>query len=148
MFFSNFSGRSYLCSYPAGVRQLLRVLLQLDDETDRITKEHLLGCLQKLSLRRSLQTIMIEGKIHPEEQHYLKSPVFCHKVDVSQTFNSLLQIVLTGDMVAWLVRILLDFQSLSDYMLEYAIALLMNLCLRSSGKRKCAEISEDALNVC
>lgn len=51
-------------------------------------------------------------------------------------------------MITWLVKILLDFQSLSDYMLEYAIALLMNLCLRSTGKRKCAEIAEDALRVC
>lgn len=105
-------GRTYLNGYPNGVRQLLSVLIWLEDEADRMTKEHLLGCLQKLSLRRSLQTIMIEG-----------------------------------DMIAWLVKILSDFESLSDYMLEYAIALLMNLCLRSTGKRKCGEISEDALKV-
>nr|XP_039262549.1 lisH domain-containing protein ARMC9-like [Styela clava] len=105
-------GRSYLCSFPMGVRQLLSVLTRLDDETDRLCKEHLLGCLQKLSLRRSLQTVMIEG-----------------------------------DLIAWLVTTLSGFETLSDYMLEYAIALLMNLCLRSSGKRKCGDLAEDVLRV-
>jgi LisH domain-containing protein ARMC9 len=32
-------------------------------------------------------------------------------------------------------------------LIEYAVALLMNLCLRSNGRRQCAEIAEQALNV-
>jgi hypothetical protein len=32
-------------------------------------------------------------------------------------------------------------------LLEYGVALLMNLCLRSSGRKKCAEIAEQAVTV-
>lgn len=34
----------------------------------------------------------------------------------------------------WLVSVLEDNDSLSDYTLEYSVALLMNLCLRTQGK--------------
>ena len=37
------------------------------------------------------------------------------------------------DVVAWLVAELEDNDALSDYTLEYSVALLMNLCLRSAG---------------
>ena len=36
--------------------------------------------------------------------------------------------------IEWLLEILEDPDSLSDYGLEYTVALLMNLCLRTSGK--------------
>lgn len=36
---------------------------------------------------------------------------------------------------------------LSSICLEYAVALLMNLCLRTQGRRKCAEIADQAINV-
>ena len=35
--------------------------------------------------------------------------------------------------IKWLVTILEDNDALSDYTLEYSVALLMNLCLRSAG---------------
>ena len=35
--------------------------------------------------------------------------------------------------MAWLVAELEDNDALSDYTLEYSVALLMNLCLRSAG---------------
>ncbi len=38
------------------------------------------------------------------------------------------------DIIAWLVMVLEDNDSLSDYTLEYSVALLMNLCLRSLGE--------------
>lgn len=31
--------------------------------------------------------------------------------------------------------------------LEYGVALLMNLCLRTNGRKKCAEIAEQAITV-
>ena len=34
----------------------------------------------------------------------------------------------------WLVTVLEDNDSLSDYTLEYSVALLMNLCLRTAGE--------------
>lgn len=37
-------------------------------------------------------------------------------------------------MVEWLVNLLEDTDSLSDYTLEYSVALLMNLCLRVDGR--------------
>ena len=36
--------------------------------------------------------------------------------------------------ISWLVSVLEDNDSLSDYTLEYSIALLMNLCLRTAGE--------------
>jgi hypothetical protein len=36
-------------------------------------------------------------------------------------------------LIFWLIDILKDPDCLSDYTLEYAVALLMNLCLRSAG---------------
>ena len=41
------------------------------------------------------------------------------------------------DMIAWISNTLQNEQNLSDYSIEYATALLMNLSLRSSGKDKC-----------
>ena len=36
--------------------------------------------------------------------------------------------------IEWLLSILQDQDSLSEYSLHYAAALMMNLCLRSSGR--------------
>ncbi|XP_067254605.1 lisH domain-containing protein ARMC9 isoform X4 [Chanodichthys erythropterus] len=50
-------------------------------------------------------------------------------------------------LIGWLVKELHDSDCLSDYTLEYAISLLMNLCLRTQGKKKCAEEAKHALKV-
>ncbi|KAA0712488.1 LisH domain-containing protein ARMC9 [Triplophysa tibetana] len=50
-------------------------------------------------------------------------------------------------LIGWLVKELHDSDCLSDYTLEYAISLLMNLCLRTQGKKKCAEEAEQVLKV-
>ncbi|XP_071840885.1 lisH domain-containing protein ARMC9-like isoform X3 [Apostichopus japonicus] len=93
-------GRAYLGSYPELVQALQKTLTS--DERDPITRENALGTLQKLSLKRHLQTCMIESGI-----------------------------------ISWLVQILEDSDALSDYTLEYSVALLMNLCLRTQGKKTC-----------
>ena len=36
--------------------------------------------------------------------------------------------------VDWLIKVLEEPEVLTDYSLEYSVALLMNLCLRSAGK--------------
>lgn len=42
------------------------------------------------------------------------------------------------DVIRWIVETLRDeMDTLSDYTLEYATALLMNLSLRAQGKDKC-----------
>ncbi|KAK2175425.1 hypothetical protein NP493_733g00009 [Ridgeia piscesae] len=103
-------GRTYLAQNPHLMRSLMDNLRA--DDRDSLTRENVLGCLQKLSLRRALQSLMIEEGI-----------------------------------IGWLVSVLEDNDSLSDYTLEYSIALLMNLCLRSTGKRKCTELSQLLLKV-
>jgi len=45
--------------------------------------------------------------------------------------------MIEGDLIRWLSQLLSDHDNLSDYTLEYSVALLMNLCLRSAGKRRC-----------
>uniref|UniRef100_H2YYH6 LisH domain-containing protein ARMC9 n=1 Tax=Ciona savignyi TaxID=51511 RepID=H2YYH6_CIOSA len=107
-------GRAYLCLNPESVGELQKYLWKgAGGNTDPIFEEHLLGCLQKLSLRRLLQSVMIKG-----------------------------------DLIQWLVGTLGERSlGLSDYMLEYAVALLMNLCLRKSGKVKCAENAGQVLKV-
>lgn len=44
-------------------------------------------------------------------------------------------VMIDGDLIQWLSQLLMDHDNLSDYTLEYSVALLMNLCLRSAGKR-------------
>ena len=52
------------------------------------------------------------------------------------------------DMIKWISQILKkETEQLSDYSIEYATALLMNLSLRSSGKDKCEEPAIELLQV-
>ncbi|XP_013396944.1 lisH domain-containing protein ARMC9 isoform X2 [Lingula anatina] len=103
-------GRTYLSTSSSLLGHMIETLRS--EEKDSITRENVLGALQKLSLRRQLQSVMID--------------------------EGLLQ---------WLVQVLEDNDSLSDYTLEYSIALLMNLCLRTAGKKKCAEAPHRTLQV-
>ncbi|XP_043348115.1 lisH domain-containing protein ARMC9 isoform X7 [Dermochelys coriacea] len=103
-------GRLYLSQNP----KLLRVLeerLKAEDK-DSLTRQNVLGALQKFSLRRALQSAMINDGL-----------------------------------IFWLVDVLKDTDCLSDYTLEYSVALLMNLCLRSSGKKMCVKVANHVLKV-
>ena len=52
------------------------------------------------------------------------------------------------DMIKWISTILKEEgDQLSDYSIEYATALLMNLSLRSSGKDKCEDPEIELLKV-
>uniref|UniRef100_A0A672YRJ7 LisH domain-containing protein ARMC9 n=1 Tax=Sphaeramia orbicularis TaxID=375764 RepID=A0A672YRJ7_9TELE len=55
--------------------------------------------------------------------------------------------MIADDLIGWLMDELHDSDCLSDYTLEYSAALLMNLCLRTKGKRKCAENAKHVLKV-
>ncbi|XP_074524604.1 lisH domain-containing protein ARMC9 isoform X2 [Halichoeres trimaculatus] len=55
--------------------------------------------------------------------------------------------MIADDLISWLVDELQDSDCLSDYTLEYSAALLMNLCLRTKGKRKCAQNPKHVLKV-
>lgn len=104
------AGRGYLSTNPDLLPALMDILR--GEEKDHIAQEMVLGALQKLSLRRQLQTAMIERGV-----------------------------------IEWLVSVLEDNDSLSDYTLEYSVALLMNLCLRTAGKKKCISNSQQTLKV-
>uniref|UniRef100_A0A8C6Q6N5 LisH domain-containing protein ARMC9 n=1 Tax=Nothobranchius furzeri TaxID=105023 RepID=A0A8C6Q6N5_NOTFU len=103
-------GRAYLSQIPKLLKVLTEALKTEDKES--LTRKNVLVALQKLSLRRSQQTAMIDDGL-----------------------------------IGWLVDELQDPDCLSDYTLEYSTALLMNLCLRTKGKRKCAEIAKHVLKV-
>ncbi|XP_072897298.1 lisH domain-containing protein ARMC9 isoform X6 [Hemitrygon akajei] len=103
-------GRTYLAQNMV-LLKILEKTLETEEE-DSITRENVLGALQKLSLRRKLQSAMIRD-----------------------------------DIIFWLTRVLEDSDSLSDYTLEYSVALFMNLCLRTQGKRKCVEDGKRVLKV-
>ena len=50
------------------------------------------------------------------------------------SFSRRLQSLMIDEgIIEWLVTLLEDNDSMSDYTLEYSTALLMNLCLRTSG---------------
>ncbi|XP_059197559.1 lisH domain-containing protein ARMC9 [Centropristis striata] len=55
--------------------------------------------------------------------------------------------MIADGLIGWLVDELQDSDCLSDYSLEYSAALLMNLCLRTKGKRKCADNAKHVLKV-
>ncbi|XP_048357986.1 lisH domain-containing protein ARMC9 isoform X2 [Sphaerodactylus townsendi] len=109
-FASLVEGRLYLSQNPR-LLQLLEERLKAEDK-DSLTRENVLGALQKLSLRRALQSAMIKHEL-----------------------------------ILWLVEALKDTDCMSDYTLAYSVALLMNLCLRSSGKKTCAKIANEVLRV-
>ncbi|XP_041095701.1 lisH domain-containing protein ARMC9-like [Polyodon spathula] len=103
-------GRMYLSQSPMLLTVLENTLKA--EEKESLSRENVLGAMQKLSLRRSLPSVMIRGEI-----------------------------------ILWLVNLLEDADCLSDYTLEYSVALLMNLCLRTAGKKKCAEHAAHVLKV-
>ena len=104
-------GRSYLLQKPDLVEVLVNMLHQEQGDTN--LRQCALGTLQKFSLRRRPQTIMIQL-----------------------------------DMIKWISHVLQnETEQLSDYSIEYATALLMNLSLRSSGKDKCEDPEIELLKV-
>ncbi|XP_071998549.1 lisH domain-containing protein ARMC9 isoform X1 [Engystomops pustulosus] len=103
-------GRIYLGHNPHLLRSLEDTLK--GEDKDSVTRENVLGCLQKLSLRRPMQSAMIKDGL-----------------------------------ILWLVQELEDTDHLSDYTVEYSVALLMNLCLRSAGKKMCSKNASLVLKI-
>jgi hypothetical protein len=56
-------------------------------------------------------------------------------------------VMVNDNVIDTLIDLLKKNESLSDYSLEYAIALLMNLTLKERGKKKCAINYERSLIV-
>lgn len=100
------SARSRVRGPDAIVRSLANALIE-EGSVDSAYKQTLLGTLQKLSLRRSAQSLMIRLNLIPH-LHELLEDVHGNK--------------------------------LSEYTIEHGVALLVNLCLRSAGKRACVDL--------
>ena len=83
-----------------------------------ILRDNLLGTLQKLSLKRRIQSSLISGGV----VEYLLDTLGADVV-VDEKSNSTKKQLFV----------------LTDYALEYCTALLMNLCLRSLGRMKAAD---------
>ena len=116
---SECDGRSYLLSMPDLIPTLVDVLKSEDSDT--VTRQNALGALQKFSLRRRAQTLMIEqGLIH-----WICDTLRRHHDERSGNGNGVL----------------------SEYTIEYATALLMNLSLRTLGKIKAEEPEVKILEV-
>ena len=104
-------GRSYLLQKQDLVETLVKILKE--EQGDTHLRQNALGALQKFSLRRKPQTIMIQL-----------------------------------DLIKWISAVLRnEADQLTDYSIEYATALLMNLSLRDAGKDKCEEPDIELLNV-
>jgi hypothetical protein len=103
-------GRSYLLQKSDLVERLVDILKS--EKGDTHLRQNTLGALQKFSLRRRPQTIMIQL-----------------------------------DMIKWISSVLRNIDQLTDYSIEYATALLMNLSLREAGKDKCEDQDIQLLNV-
>ncbi|XP_065060673.1 lisH domain-containing protein ARMC9-like isoform X2 [Rhopilema esculentum] len=104
------AGRVYIGQSEVMMKQLLSCLKRESERTK--TGENILGAMQKLSLRRQVQSTMIDYGL-----------------------------------VAWLIKTLEEPELLNDYSLEYSVALLMNLCLRSAGKKQCLDDCEAVLQL-
>ncbi len=55
--------------------------------------------------------------------------------------------MINDNVLEWLVKLLENNEELSDYSLEYASALFMNLSLRSAGKKRLANDYKNTLKV-
>ncbi len=108
---SDHTGRAYLVLNNAKTLEKLLSIAKMET-SDSHLRQNLFGVLQKLSLRRECQSIMIKN-----------------------------------GWVDYLLALLEDVDSLSEYSIEYSSALLMNLCLRTQGKKVCAQNPSKSLKI-
>ncbi|RKP01761.1 hypothetical protein CXG81DRAFT_25600 [Caulochytrium protostelioides] len=113
---SEYVGRNALVSGlhpPGSLVALLHTCFAETLASETATAQHLLGCCQKLSLRRRVQN----------------------------TMNALAFVPLLLFRVLTPARL----DALHPYTVEYAMALVMNLCIRSAGRAQCAKDSARVL---
>lgn len=56
-------------------------------------------------------------------------------------------VMLKRSIIAWILDVLKNAAEINETTIEYTTALLMNLSLRTEGKRKCCELKSDILKV-
>lgn len=79
---------------------------------DSLLMQHTLGAVEKISIRRKSQDIMLQYGI-----------------------------------IDWICSVMRNSTKLKEYTLEYVTALLMNLALRTEGKKKCEIVKTELLKI-
>ncbi|NWU98897.1 ARMC9 protein, partial [Upupa epops] len=90
---------------------------------------------------------MLEERLKAEDKDSLTWENVLGALQKFSLRRALQSAMIKNGLIFWLVDVLTDTDCLSDYTLEYSVALLMNLCLRSAGKKMCASISKHVLEV-
>ncbi|NWY12155.1 ARMC9 protein, partial [Aphelocoma coerulescens] len=90
---------------------------------------------------------MLEDRLKAEDKDSLTWENVLGALQKFSLRRSLQSAMIKDGLIFWLVDVLIDPDCLSDYNLEYCVALLMNLCLRSAGKKICASIPNHVLRV-
>ncbi|NXI83198.1 ARMC9 protein, partial [Rhipidura dahli] len=90
---------------------------------------------------------MLEDRLKAEDKDSLTWENVLGALQKFSLRRSLQSAMIKDGLIFWLVDVLTDPDCLSDYNLEYCVALLMNLCLRSAGKKICANIPNHMLRV-
>ncbi|NXK52962.1 ARMC9 protein, partial [Chauna torquata] len=90
---------------------------------------------------------MLEERLKAEDKDSLTWENVLGALQKFSLRRALQSAMIKDGLIFWLVDVLTDTDSLSDYTLEYSVALLMNLCLRGAGKKMCAKIANHVLKV-
>ncbi|NWT98026.1 ARMC9 protein, partial [Urocynchramus pylzowi] len=90
---------------------------------------------------------MLEDRLKAEDKDSLTWENVLGALQKFSLRRTLQSAMIKDGLIFWLVDVLVDPDCLSDYNLEYCAALLMNLCLRSAGKKICASIPNPMLRV-
>ncbi|NXP18913.1 ARMC9 protein, partial [Scytalopus superciliaris] len=90
---------------------------------------------------------MLEERLKAEDKDSLTWENVLGALQKFSLRRALQSAMIKDGLIFWLVDVLTDADCLSDYTLEYSVALLMNLCLRSAGKKMCARIANRVLKV-
>ncbi|NWT77844.1 ARMC9 protein, partial [Lanius ludovicianus] len=90
---------------------------------------------------------MLEDRLKAEDKDSLTWENVLGTLQKFSLRRSLQSAMIKDGLIFWLVDVLIDPDCLSDYNLEYCVALLMSLCLRSAGKKICASIPNHILRV-
>ncbi|XP_039930555.1 lisH domain-containing protein ARMC9 isoform X2 [Hirundo rustica] len=90
---------------------------------------------------------MLEDRLKAEDKDSLTWENVLGALQKFSLRRTLQSAMIKDGLIFWLVDVLIDPDCLSEYNLEYCAALLMNLCLRSAGKKICASIPNHMLRV-
>ncbi|XP_052542846.1 lisH domain-containing protein ARMC9 isoform X2 [Tympanuchus pallidicinctus] len=90
---------------------------------------------------------MLEERLKTEDKDSLTWENVLGALQKFSLRRALQSAMIKDGLIFWLADVLADTDSLSDYTLEYSVALFMNLCLRSAGKKMCARIAGRVLKV-